>query len=103
MGFYIKKGIGMGPFRLNISKSGLGVSAGVKGFRISTGPRGTQLNAGRGGLYFRKSLSPQQGLPTLEGAMPGDGENMGLNWAKVRLWPLFLVVALGICVLIFLK
>jgi hypothetical protein len=29
MGFYIRKSLGFGPFRLNLSKSGIGVSVGV--------------------------------------------------------------------------
>ena len=57
MGFYLRKSFKMGPMRLNVSKSGLGVSAGVKGARISAGPRGTYLNAGRHGLYYRKKLA----------------------------------------------
>ncbi len=47
----------MGPIRLNLSKSGMGVSTGIKGLRVSSGPRGTYLNAGRQGLYYRKKLS----------------------------------------------
>ncbi|MGI3781861.1 MAG: DUF4236 domain-containing protein, partial [Janthinobacterium lividum] len=38
MGFYLRKSLHAGPFRLNLSKSGVGVSAGVPGFRIGTGP-----------------------------------------------------------------
>jgi hypothetical protein len=57
VGFYFRKSKKFGPFRLNLSKSGIGVSAGVKGFRVSTGPRGTYLNAGRKGLYYRTKLS----------------------------------------------
>jgi hypothetical protein len=56
MGFYIRKAFRLGPLRFNLSKSGLGVSAGVKGARISTGPAGTQIHAGRHGLYYRKRL-----------------------------------------------
>ena len=37
-----------GPFRFNLSKSGLGVSAGVPGFRVGTGPRGNYVHMGRG-------------------------------------------------------
>ena len=56
MGFYIRKSFRAGPVRLNLSKSGLGVSAGVKGLRIGSGPRGSYVHAGRGGLYYRKNL-----------------------------------------------
>jgi len=51
MPFYIRKAFNFGPIRLNLSKSGLGVSLGVKGARISTGPAGTEVHAGRHGLY----------------------------------------------------
>ena len=56
MGFYLRKAIRVGPFRVNISKSGLGVSAGIPGFRVGTGPRGNYVHMGRGGLYYRKTL-----------------------------------------------
>jgi len=56
MPFYIRKSISLGPVRFNLSKSGLGVSLGVKGLRVGTGPRGKYLHMGRGGLYYRTSL-----------------------------------------------
>jgi hypothetical protein len=56
MGFYIRKAISVGPFRFNLSKSGVGVSAGVKGLRFGTGPRGNYVHIGRGGVYYRKTL-----------------------------------------------
>ncbi|WP_161569303.1 DUF4236 domain-containing protein [Candidatus Oscillochloris fontis] len=44
MSFRFSKSIRLGKHvRLNISKSGIGMSTGVKGARISTGPRGTRL------------------------------------------------------------
>jgi hypothetical protein len=57
MGLFFRKSIKFGPFRLNLSKSGVGVSAGVKGARISKGPRGTYINVGRGGIYYRQKLN----------------------------------------------
>src|SRR2546430_93338 len=56
MPFYIRKSISAGPFRFNLSKSGLGLSVGIKGLRIGLGPRGHYIHAGRGGLYYRASL-----------------------------------------------
>jgi hypothetical protein len=56
MGFYIRKGINLGPLRLNLSRSGLGMSVGVKGARVGLGPRGSYVHLGRGGLYYRQSL-----------------------------------------------
>ena len=57
MGWYIRKSKKVGPLRINLSKSGIGVSTGIKGLRISKGPKGTYLNAGRGGIYYRKKIS----------------------------------------------
>jgi hypothetical protein len=56
VGLFFRKSIKFGPFRINLSKSGVGVSAGVKGARISKGPRGTYINVGRGGIYYRQKL-----------------------------------------------
>jgi hypothetical protein len=56
VGFYLRKSISAGPFRFNLSGSGVGMSVGVKGFRIGTGPRGNYVHMGRGGLYYRASL-----------------------------------------------
>jgi len=64
VGFYIRKSFKSGPLRLNLSKSGLGVSAGVKGARIGTGPRGSYVHAGRGGLYYRQNLGTKSGRKT---------------------------------------
>lgn len=57
MPFYIRKSVSVGPFRFNLSKSGIGLSAGVKGLRVGTGPRGNYVHMGRYGLYYRASLN----------------------------------------------
>lgn len=56
MGFYLRKSISVGPLRFNLSKSGIGVSAGIKGLRIGTGPRGNYVHMGRNGLYYRATI-----------------------------------------------
>jgi tetratricopeptide (TPR) repeat protein len=59
MGFRLQRSIRLGKFvRLNISKSGVGVSMGVPGLRISTGPRGANFSAGipGTGLSYRQKL-----------------------------------------------
>jgi hypothetical protein len=56
VGFYIRKSFRAGPYRLNLSKHGLGFSGGVKGFRVGAGPRGGYVNAGRKGVYYRKTF-----------------------------------------------
>lgn len=56
MGFYIKKSFGLGPFKINVSKSGIGFSCGEKGLRVGTGPKGNYIHAGRKGIYYRKKI-----------------------------------------------
>ncbi len=70
MGFYIRKALRVGPLRFNLSKSGVGVSAGVKGLRLGTGPRGNYVHMGRGGLYLRKSLNSPSGRAPLPSGTP---------------------------------
>src|SRR5256886_8463839 len=66
MGFYLRKSVSVGPFRFNLSKSGIGVSTGIKGFRVGTGPRGNYVHMGAGGIYFRSTFpsDTRQSLPT---------------------------------------
>jgi hypothetical protein len=61
MGWYLRKAFSFGPLRLNLSKSGLGYSFGVRGARIGVGPRGTYVHMGRGGVYYRQYLSSPSG------------------------------------------
>ena len=77
MGFYIRKALSVGPLRFNLSKSGIGVSAGIKGFRIGSGPRGNYIHMGRGGLYFRQSLDSPRRLPSPSGSGMGSPVDAG--------------------------
>jgi len=74
MGWYLRKSLKVGPLRFNLSKSGVGTSIGVKGFRVGTGPRGRYVHAGRGGLYFRQSLpsSDKKFDDSSEAALPDE-------------------------------
>lgn len=72
-GLYLRRALSVGPFRVNVSTSGLGGSVGVVGARIGRRPDGSKyVHAGRGGVYYRKELrgnSPQSeeevGAPVL--------------------------------------
>lgn len=70
MGFYLRKSISVGPLRFNLSKSGIGVSAGVKGFRVGMGPRGNYVHMGRGGVYYRATLPPANLVPSAPTPIP---------------------------------
>lgn len=58
MGLYLRKSIRVGPFRFNLSQGGVGVSVGIKGLRIGSGPRGNYVHMGAGGIYYRATLPP---------------------------------------------
>jgi hypothetical protein len=75
VGLYLRKSIRVGPFRFNLSGSGIGVSCGIPGLRLGVGPRGNYIHAGRGGIYYRKTFSDgghgrQQSLTYVPTAQP---------------------------------
>ena len=59
MGLTYRKSIKAGPFRFNLSGSGVGVSVGAPGFRIGRGPRGNYVSISKGGFTYRASLPSQ--------------------------------------------
>jgi hypothetical protein len=46
----------MGLFRINFSSVGVGISAGIPGFRVGAGPRGNYIQMGAHGIYYRAAL-----------------------------------------------
>ena len=44
MGFYYRKSVKLGPFRVNVSKSGIGYSVGGQGFRTGVNSRGKRYS-----------------------------------------------------------
>ncbi|PHN08145.1 DUF4236 domain-containing protein [Flavilitoribacter nigricans] len=57
MGFSFYRSKQLGPFKINVSTSGVGFSFGIKGARINFSPRGTFVNVGANGIYYRKKIS----------------------------------------------
>ncbi len=54
MAWYLRKALRLGPLRVNLSKRGVGASAGVTGARVGVDTTGTPyVHGGRGGLYYR--------------------------------------------------
>lgn len=82
MGFRFQKRINLGGgVRLNLSKSGVGVSAGVKGARVGIGPKGSRTTLsvpGTGLSYVKESKGTR--------ASSGDGIGGGLVVAGLGLW-----------------
>jgi hypothetical protein len=61
MGFYYRKSVNLGPFRVSLSKSGVGYSVGGRGFRVGTSARGRKYCLARSqrvspvGLLFEQA------------------------------------------------
>ncbi len=60
MGFYLRKSVSFGGVRFNFSKSGTGVSVGVKGFRIGTGAKGYYVHIGKNGVNYQAALGTKK-------------------------------------------
>ena len=61
MGFYYRKSVSLGPFRVNVSKSGVGYSMGSRGFRTGVSCKGWRKKT----QTKRSSSSPQLCLKNL--------------------------------------
>ena len=64
MGLSFSRSVKFGAVRFNFSGSGIGMSVGVPGLRIGTGPRGAYISGGVGGFRYRKSLNARQSAAT---------------------------------------
>ncbi|TDX48315.1 DUF4236 domain-containing protein [Orenia marismortui] len=68
MGLFFRKSFKAGPIRLNLSKSGIGVSAGVKGARVGVSSKGKGYVSGSAGpLRYRKTIGGGKGTATSQG------------------------------------
>lgn len=68
MGFRFRKSFGKGPFRINISKSGIGYSVGVKGARITKTAKGTKratLSVPGTGFSYVSETKSKKGRTTM--------------------------------------
>lgn len=57
MGFFFRKRLGLDPLALNLSKSGIGLSTGLRGLRAGISSHGriyTSANIPGTGLYYRR-------------------------------------------------
>ena len=64
MGFFFRKSIGRGPFRINLSKRGVGFSVGIPGLRIgrsATGRKYTRASIPGTGIGWQSSGKGRSG------------------------------------------
>jgi hypothetical protein len=80
MGFYFRKSFKLGPVRFNLSKSGVGLSAGVKGARVGVDAKGKKyIHVGRSGIYYRQTLDDSPEAVADE----ADSQGSGVGWGTV--------------------
>ena len=63
MAWSFRKGFNLGPFRLNLSKKGVGLSVGTRGLRIGRDARGrdySQISIPGTGIYNRQYYNDQR-------------------------------------------
>ncbi len=81
MGLRFRKSFTIGPLRINISKSGIGFSLGVKGFRISRSAKGKNtatVSLPGTGLSYVQDLdaeSIQETVEDVKDIFDGDNDN----------------------------
>lgn len=77
MAFYYRKSVNLCPFRVNLSKSGLGYSIGGRGFRVGTSARGNKYCLARSqrvspvGLLFEQATERPPSRLVQASASPG--------------------------------
>lgn len=130
MGFRFRRSVGLGKgIRVNLSKGGIGVSAGVKGARVGFGPRGAYVSGGIQGTGLcgtsyarakartsRKAViaSPAIGTPVLaefpsQGLMGLSPPLTGVFWigatisAVVIRFPMGVVVAAALLIIWYVR
>lgn len=104
MGFRFRKSFGKGPFRFNISKSGIGWSVGTKGARYTkkaTGGTRTTLSVPGTGVSYvtesSKSKSKKESKKMGESKTPKSQKSKKPFWKRWWVWALIIVCLLGSC------
>jgi hypothetical protein len=89
MGWYLRKALRVGPLRINLSRAGVGLSAGVTGARFGLDATGhPYIHAGRGGLYYRRrwpAASSAEPAPLPPEGPPPAATHGRLGWGWVAL------------------
>ena len=90
MGLRFRKSINLGPLRINLSKSGVGFSLGVKGFRIGRSAKGKNtatVSLPGTGLSYVQDLdgdSIKETVEDIKDIFDGDKEDKKSNKSKSK-------------------
>jgi hypothetical protein len=89
MGWSYRKSVNLGPFRVNLSKSGIGYSLGGMGFRTGVSSRGRSYKSfsvpGTGIRYYSSSKQRQQGCLLVLALLSGIASLTTV--VLLRIWP----------------
>jgi Protein of unknown function (DUF4236) len=73
MGWSYRKSVDLGPFRVNLSKSGIGYSVGAKDFRVGVNAKGRRyesVTVPGTGISYRSSKGKARGEASGSGCFP---------------------------------
>ena len=90
MGLRFRKSINLGPLRINLSKSGVGFSLGVKGFRVGRSAKGKStatVSLPGTGLSYVQDLdgdSIKETVEDIKDIFDGDEDNEKGKTAKAK-------------------
>ena len=94
MGWNLRRSVNLGPLRLNASKSGIGYSVGVRGFRVGKDAKSRKYTAvsipGTG--IYRRDYLPKAAQPMPQNA--GPRLNLARRARSAPAWFVYLGVAL---------
>ena len=95
MAWYLRKALRLGPLRINLSRAGLGLSAGVTGARFGLDATGhPYVHAGRHGLYYRRRWPVSPPRTETLGPMPPDTPPPAATHGRIR-WRWVGILLLG--------
>jgi len=92
MGWSFRRSINVGPFRMNLSKSGVGYSVGTRGLRIGKDARGRKYSSAsipNTGISRRDFYPQQETTNPAPRPVPSVRANNGVSWLLHR-WPLYI-------------
>ena len=96
MGWSFRRSLNLGPLRLNASKSGIGYSVGVRGFRVGKDAKGRKYTASSipGTGVYRRDYLQSRGQPTPPHPAPLPNSLQATTRSHVPGWLLYLAIAI---------
>lgn len=96
MGWNFRRSLNLGPLRLNASKSGIGYSVGVRGFRVGKDAKDREYTATSipGIGIYRRDYLHNRSQPTPPSSLPQPNRVRVGNNSHAPVWLVYLGIAL---------